>query len=288
MPNFYLDFPTKDDFDTAYDVEARVPDVDRHLEEYVANSAVARETLECRLGVSYGPSVMENLDVFAPGCGNGGAPLVVFLHGGSWHALTASEFSFVALGLVGAGMGVANVTYGLCPDVGIAEIVRQTRAAVVWAYRNAEAIGCDPKRIILMGHSAGGHLAAMAALTDWSMFGLPTDTVKAVVPISGIFDLEPMALTSSQTHIRLSDTEIRWQSPMRILRRVDARCLTVWGGDELSGYVDQSRRFAAAWSEAGNCGETLVVAGKNHFDVMNELMSPSSDLVLATSRLARL
>lgn len=62
MPNFYLDFPTKDDFDTAYDVEARVPDVDRHLEEYVANSAVARETLECRLGVSYGPSVMENLE----------------------------------------------------------------------------------------------------------------------------------------------------------------------------------------------------------------------------------
>jgi len=183
-------------------------------------------------------------------------------------------------------MGVANVTYDLCPDVTISEIVRQTRAAVVCATRNAEAMGCDPQRIILMGHSAGGHLAAMGALTDWSMFGLPANALKGVVPISGIFDLEPMALTDSQAHIRLSDSEVRWQSPLRVLRKVETQCLTVWGGDELSGYVEQSREFTAAWREAGNLGETLVVTGKHHFDVMDELMSPHSAVVSATFKMA--
>lgn len=287
MAPFYLGYQTKESFDAAFDVETSVPDMDVFIERYIADSARARGVLECRLGVRYGPSVMEHLDVFPSRMRQGNAPLIVFLHGGSWHALTASDFSFAALGPVTAGMGMVNVTYDLCPQVTIVEIVRQSRAAVVWAYNNAESIGCDPNSLIVMGHSAGGHLAAMVALTDWSMFGLPPNAVKAVVPISGIFDLEPMALTESQLFIRLSDTDIRWQSPQRNLRRVYPTCLTVWGERELAGYVRQSSDFAEAWKCVGNRGETLVVNGAHHFSVMDGLMSADSEIVRATLDLAR-
>ena len=95
-------------------------------------------------------------------------PLLVFIHGGYWQAFGPKDFSFVAERLVEAGAAVAMVGYDLAPAVDMDTIVSQIRHAIAWLHRNADAHGFDPGRICLAGHSAGGHLAAMALATDWT------------------------------------------------------------------------------------------------------------------------
>lgn len=98
----------------------------------------------------------------------------------------------VADGLTDAGVNVFIIDYQVCPVVTIDEITRQRRAAVAHIYRNAEQFEVDPNRIHVTGNSAGGHLTAMVALTDWvGNYGLPWDTIKSGYPISGLYDLEP-------------------------------------------------------------------------------------------------
>ena len=95
----------------------------------------------------------EHLDIFpAP---QPEAPIMVFIHGGYWMMASSKEFSFVAKGMVSAGITTVVVNYELCPKVTIDEIVRQTRAAIAWVYQNAKSFGADPNRIYVSGHSAG-------------------------------------------------------------------------------------------------------------------------------------
>ena len=140
--------------DAEYDVERSVSDFMHYARQYADGSAAARGTLEARLGVRYGPTVDEYLDIFP--ASRPGAPILVFLHGGYWRILSARDFSFVASGPVAAGVTVAVVNYALCPAVTLDEIVRQTRAVIVWLWRHAREHSGDPENIHVCGHSAGG------------------------------------------------------------------------------------------------------------------------------------
>ena len=153
----------------------------------------------------------------------------MFIHGGYWKSLTSRVFGMVATGPVAAGMCVVNVTYALCPEVEIGEIVRQVRAAVAWTARNADSFGGDPDRIIVSGHSAGGHLTATTLLTDWGRYGLPTDVVKGGFAISGLFDLEPLAYSFMQPALRITGDTILRHSPQRNVVPVATPLAIAWG-----------------------------------------------------------
>lgn len=271
VSNFFGSFETQADLDTAYDVESTVEDIGSVGAAYQADSERARSILQHRLGIPYGPTLMETLDVFTPESHTTNAPILNLIHGGYWRALTAQDFSFVSLGPVAAGFAVVCVTYGLCPEVTIDEIVRQARAAVAWTARNAESFGGDKTRIVVGGHSAGGHLAVMTLLTDWSRYGLDEHVIKGAIAISGLFDLEPIACSFMQPTLRITSGTARWQSPIRNLRKVPAPLVTSWGTDELSAFVGQSEDFAAAWRTAGNRGAALPIEGAHHFNVLDGL-----------------
>ncbi|MEM8731231.1 MAG: alpha/beta hydrolase [Pseudomonadota bacterium] len=275
----YRDFTSQDALDRAYDVEASVPDFMAYANEYIAQSALARRSLPVHENVAFGPTLAEHADIFP--ARRPRAPVLIFIHGGYWRMLTAKEFSFVALGFVPHDVTVIVATYELCPTVSITEISRQMRSLVAWTARNISRFNGDPDAISVCGHSAGGHLSAMCALTDWSTYGLPASTIRSIVPISGLFDLEPISHTFLQSDLRISERDIAHASPQRLIRPCPVRMLLSYGTNEPAEFERHSEDFLTAWRSAGNHAARFALPGRNHFSAITDLADPNSEQVAA-------
>ncbi|WMS43832.1 alpha/beta hydrolase [Acuticoccus sp. MNP-M23] len=281
MTALYRNFTTQRDLDAAYDVEAAVPDFMAYARQFVTGSAEFRARTRCRLGVRYGPTVDEYADIFP--ADRRGAPILIFIHGGFWRSLSAGDFSFCAEGPQRAGITTVVANYTLAPKATMGEIIRQMRALVAWTFRHAKDIGGNESEIYVCGHSAGGHLTAEMMLTDWARdYGLPPGLIRGGIPISGLFDLEPIKLLSFvQPDLRLTDGDVAAHSPAAHVRGGQPPTLLTYGSDEPSEFLRQSDEFLAAWRKAGNRASFLPQLGRNHFTAITELADPASTLCRA-------
>lgn len=268
---------SREEIDVSYDVEAAVPDFGIYVDFFVNDSAKAREDYKCHLDVQYGPTSQETLDIFP---GEQGGPVVIFIHGGFWKSLSSKEFSLVAPGLVERGATVVVVNYALLPHVTIDEIVRQMRTSVAWVHANIAEYGGDPDRVLLSGHSAGGHLTAMLLNTDWeAQFGIQGSPVAAGCSISGLFDLRPLYFSSMQIDFQFTGEEILRNSPQFSLPESSPKLLITHGADQPSEFERQSRDYFAAWTGAGLEAEYWSRPGLNHFNELEAFGDPQSELV---------
>jgi arylformamidase len=268
--------------DAQYNLRAAVPTHPAYFARWAAESAAARARLGCRLDVAYGEAAGETLDLFPAG-GGAPAPLLVFLHGGYWQAMDKSDFSFIAPAYLAAGIAVAVVNYTLAPAAGMDTIVGQIRRAVAFLAREGAALGIDSDRIFLAGHSAGGHLTAMAMLTDWSSFGLARDPISGGCALSGIFDLEPIRLCYLNKAIGLDAATARRNSPLRLPAPASfpRELILAVGGRETAEFHRQQAEFATACrARQWRC---LVVAqpAEEHFSIVDRFGERASPLYAA-------
>jgi arylformamidase len=265
-----------------YNNRAAVPDHPLWLARFAESSAKARAALAPKLDLRYGPGAKETLDLFVPS-GRTRATFV-FLHGGYWRALDKSDFSFVAEPFVAQGIAVAVVNYDLCPDVTIATIVDECRRAVAWVVRDGAAQGVNPDHVVVGGHSAGGHLAAMMLATDWTAQGLAREPLAGAVSISGVHDLAPMVLFSFNSDFGLDADEAVRLSPVRMTPRCGAPLLLAVGADETSEFIRQTRILWDAWPDSRPAGARapLIVPARHHFSVIDDYADPASELTRAT------
>ncbi|MGG5807998.1 alpha/beta hydrolase [Falsiroseomonas sp. CW058] len=264
------------DLQAEYDNRARVPDHPRHLAAWQRDAAAWREACpRAELALSYGEGEREALDLFHPAAA-GDAPLAMFIHGGYWQALDRSFASHCARGLNGRGFAVAVPSYDLCPAATLGGIVGQLRDAAAFLFRRHR------RRILAVGHSAGGHLAAMLLGTDWRGLdpALPADLVAAALPVSGVFEIEPLLGTTIGAALRLTPAEARALSPRFLPSpRRPLHCLV--GGAESGEFLRQSRDFAAAWG-----GTFESAPGADHFTVIAPFADPASAIVARAAALA--
>lgn len=262
--------------DRMYNNRALVPDFADHFAHWTRASVQARETLQPVLDVPYGDGPSENLDIF-PAL-KPKAPVVIFIHGGYWRSLDKSDHSFVAPGLRDLGACVVVVNYALCPGtpeqpVTIPDIGLQMARAAAWVWRHIAKHGGDPDNISVIGHSAGGHLAAMLLGCDWKKVGrdLPVGLVHKALSISGLFDLEPMRKTPFlQGDLRLTPAQVRMASPAKWQRPRQGVLYAVAGGDESAEFLRHIRLIHQAWGP-----KTVPVCealpGLNHFSIVTDL-----------------
>jgi arylformamidase len=277
MRPLYRNFFTQAEFDAQYNPSLALPDPAAPGKHFVASAERARAALPGTLNVSYGPTLEETLDIFPAEQAN--APVFVFIHGGYWRALSSKEFSGVALGLHALGITTVVINYALCPRVSIDEIVRQTRAALAWTLRNIAQYGGDPTRVAIGGHSAGGHLTAMALQTAWADdYGLAQDPFVAAIPFSGLFDIEPLRYSYLQPQIQLDEGIIRRNSPAFSVRPCKTPLWITWGGAESTEFARQSEIYHQAWQAAGNASELRAIPGANHFTVIGGLEDAQSEV----------
>ena len=284
MNFLYRQFTSQSEIDAQYNAGASVPDYAAYLAGYQSSSAATRESIPCALNLPYGPTRAETLDIFP--AERPGAPVLVFLHGGYWRALSAGDFSFVAQGPHQHGFTTVVVNYDLCPWVTIDEIVRQIRASLAWVYRHIGDHGGDPQRIVVSGHSAGGQLTAMSLLTPWAdRYGLPDDLVKAAIPISGLYDLRPLRYSYLQPALQLDDGLIARNSPLLLPPPRPLPVLVTWGDQESAEFARQSHAYAQALSDAGCQAALHASAGAHHFSVLDEFRQPASAICHWLSRI---
>lgn len=281
----YREFETQEQIDAEYNPAATAPDAEQVIQGWAERSAAAMASTRGELGVRYGPTREEYCDVYPAGSG---APVHLFVHGGYWRRFSARDHAFVAPSLVAAGITTVVMNYALCPSVSLDEIVRQTRAAVAWTFARARDFGADPDRLTVSGHSAGGHLVAMALATDWpGTYDLPVDVIKGGVAISGLFDLGFLPWCYVQPKVQATWDQVERLSPLRHLPTKAPPLLVAVGANETGEFRRQSRDFHAAWRAAGLEGSFLEPEGRNHFTVLEDLERPGNELHRALVALAR-
>jgi len=226
------------------------------------------------LDLAYGPGVYERLDLYRPQ-GAGRAPLWVFLHGGYWQASDKTQHAQFAKGMLDAGYAVAMPNYGLAPDTPLTIIVDQVGAALRFLAREADSLGIDPKRIHLAGHSAGGHLAAMAVLDPQA------PPVRSALLLSGLFDLAPLRFLPLGRLLGLDDPALAARlSPLGHPPPRGLRISVAVGEKESDEFKRQSRAIAEAWGAPA----PLIATDRHHFSLLEELNGGALlDLALATA-----
>ena len=271
--------------DSMYNNRALVTDYARHFGQWSEASDDARDAHPCQRDMAYGESAMEKLDVFP--AAKKGAPVVVFIHGGYWRSLDKSDHSFIAPAFVNQGACVVIPNYTLCPVATIPQIVMQMVKALAWTYRNARKYGGDPNRITVIGHSAGGHLAAMMLACVWPAYtkDLPADLVKNALSISGLYDLEPVMHTPFlKDSLQLTPEQVRLSSPAWMPRPRQGKLYAVVGADESAEFLRHSTMIQSAWGKNA-VPVCEAIAGRNHFSVLEDLTAPWTRLHQLASKL---
>jgi acetyl esterase/lipase len=145
--------------------------------------------------VAYGDGPRQQLDVYAPLERRGSLAVVVFFHGGFWQAGSRPEYRFVGTALAARGYVGVVAGYRLHPEVQFPAFIEDAAAAVKWVSAHAAEFGGDPRRIFLMGHSAGGHIAVLLTLDERYLraAGAPPGSVRGAIGLAGLYDFLPLA-----------------------------------------------------------------------------------------------
>lgn len=263
--------------DRQYNARAMISDHAQIFERGRKRSEEARASLPGRLDIPYGASPAEKLDIF-PAEGRGEA-LLVFIHGGYWRSRDKSDFSYLAPAFNRRGVTLALPNYGLCPKVGIEDIVKQNLLAIAWLWHYGARYGVNPGRLYVAGHSAGGHLAAMMLAARWNTYmpELPYNLVKGGLAISGIYDLEPLVHAPFVNQdLKLDQALARRLSPVNIPPATTAPLFTAVGGEESEEFKRQNALIARTWRYA--FAGDIPMPGCNHLTVLERLADPNSAL----------
>ena len=275
MSAVYRNF-SQAELDAAYNNRAAERGLDAIRDDWERRSKALYSRARVDRDLAYGSGARQRLDFFhAP---TKGRPTVAWIHGGYWQTNEKEPNAFIAEGLLAHDLNVALVEYTLAPAASISAIVAEIRASIAWlAARLQPELGAS-RRLVVAGHSAGGHLTAMSA-------SLPG--VCGAMPVSGLFDLEPIRLSYLNVAVKMDLAEAGANSPIS-LPLPSVPMSVVVGGAELPELVRQSGDYAAALAAAGRQVRKIVVPGATHFTILEEVARPSGTLAMEAARLAEM
>ncbi|MEO8155541.1 MAG: alpha/beta hydrolase [Rhizobacter sp.] len=160
------------------------------------NALTPSSTYMLSEGIGYGALPRQKLDIYRPtrAAPSGGWPVVVFFYGGSWSRGERADYRFIGEALASRGVLTLVADYRLYPEVRYPEFLEDCAEALAYGLREAGHLGGNPKRVFVMGHSAGAYNAAMLALDDrWLLHAGQSPTALAGwVGLAGPYDFLPI------------------------------------------------------------------------------------------------
>ena len=276
----------QDELEFQYNPRVSVPEYPELAKVRATQARKVRDSAKSWLNVAYGSSPREMLDIYA--ADQPGGPVLVYIHGGYWRSGSKEDNCNFVPTFTRRGATAVLVEYDLCPQVTVTDIVRQTRTAIGWTYKNILRYGGDPSKLFVSGHSAGGHLTAMALAHDWENEGLPRDIIKGAVATSGVYDLDVVMRISVQEQVRLTPELAKLNSPFRTPPRVKCPLVVAVGGAEPKGWQQMSEDYFQFCKNNGMNVEYLVEPGANHYTMSEHLLDDSRPLTRAMIQQMRL
>lgn len=259
-----------------YNLGALRPDLPDVMQRWQERTNRLSGQSHVRTDLSYGDGERDKLDFYSAGQGS---PLLIYIHGGYWQRGDKNLYGWISEAFVQHGISVAVPNYNLTPSVRIGQIAPQLQRAVLTLWQQADTLGFARDNMTVMGHSAGGHLTAMMMATQWPEIdaALPSQLFHGAVPISGIFELEPLVHTSINTGPGMDIDEARANSPCHIPPVTDATQLVAVGGGETTELIRQSDDHATRYQTAQRSMPRYTVPGADHFDALEPLAQADSE-----------
>lgn len=262
------------DIDEGYDNDVYAFNAKNMNERRVYNNRIAQALMPKPDRVKYGPAEIERLDIYKSARAN--APVLVFIHGGSWRGGRAEQFTTYAEPYVKAGAHFVVLDFANVRETGgdIFPMVDQIRRAVAWVYQNAKSFGGNPQALYLISRSSGSHLSSCVLITDWEKQGLPRNLVKGAVLGSGMYELAPVRISKRSSFVKFTDAMVEQLSAIRHIDRINAKVVVGVGSLETPEFQRQAREFAAALKQKGKDAELIVAAGYNHYETGESIGHP--------------
>ena len=265
---------------------ARLPNFKDAEEKRTAANAKARSSLAPHLDLPYGKHKLRRLDIFPAMSSEKAAPVHVFVHGGYWRAQDKENFAFVATELVPRESPRSSSITNCARAPRSISSPNSALAAIEWVSQHIAEYGGDPRRISLLGHSAGAHLCAIGLAADWQARGIDPSFIRGAVLVSGIFDPAPAMHTTVNADLHLTPEIVTRHDVERRALTVDCPVSVLAGGLEPWMWIDQSFRYSHHLRRQGRDPEVLVQPGYTHFDIIDQYLHAESPLLRAVLRMA--
>jgi arylformamidase len=273
-PPVFMDYDQVE-LDASYDQGYYEPLIAQVGQRLATNSAATRARIGVPQRTGYGPTEIEKLDIYRTGRAN--APIFVFIHGGNWQSGAAKDYGFPAEMFVNAGAHYVALDFIAVTEAGgdLGVMAAQIRRGIAWVYKNADSFGGDPERIYIGGHSSGGHLCGVALVTDWHKeFGIPDNTVKGGLCMSGLYDMAPVRLSWRRRYVNFTDAMTDAMSPQRHIDKLKAPIVVTYGTFETPDFQRQSRDFAASVKAAGKPARLIETPNYAHLEMVESIGNP--------------
>ena len=223
--------------------------------------------------IAYGSLERQRLDVYVPRApATGKLPVVVFFYGGAWQGGEREHYPFVAEALASRGFVVVIPDYRVYPEVRYPRFVEDGALAVAWTVENIARYRGDPQRMVLMGHSAGAHIAAMLAYNDRFLDARARSGVKAVVGLAGAYDFVPDERVIE--HILAGEGDSALAMPARFVKAGAPATLLVTGDRDSRVNPANTEKLARRLRESGTTVEVRVYPGLSHAGALARLAAP--------------
>jgi acetyl esterase/lipase len=241
----------------------------------IANVPATFGAYQRTAGIAYGTDRRQKLDVYVPEQTGAKRPVVIFWYGGSWDSGNRSSYRFVGAALAEQGFVTVLPDYRLYPRVKFPDFMDDGAHAVAWVQQHAAEFGGDPHEIVLMGHSAGAHMAAFLALNrDFlAKHGANPEDIAGLVGLSGPYVLAPNSRVL-HTIFGKPYTEADWQ-PARFVTSQAPPAFLAHGLKDTVVSVRQTEQLRDALRANNVRVETELYAGRSHADMVAALSIPA-------------
>ena len=236
----------------------------------IANLAARNDNVARTSDISYGRDVRQKLDVYVPKTTPaGGAPVMVFVHGGSWASGSKNNYRFVGESLAARGYVAMLPNYRLYPQVRFPLFVEDAAQAVAWARTHAAEYGGDPRRLFIMGHSAGAHVVLLLALDEHYLKAarMSSSDLRGVIGLSGPYDFYPFG-SGFQHAVFAFGGDPALTQPIHFVRPAAPPILLLYGAADKVVAPRNSEALADALRSAGSPVTIKVYPNVSHGDTV--------------------